>query len=80
MSGRDPLKFNVASLIVLPLIMAPAVEGGIMVTDRHRGEASKGRHTSPLPYSTGRAVVFSSLSTIVGSGSSMISGHWGVQH
>jgi uncharacterized protein len=76
--GLFQVKFNVANLIVLPLIMAPAVEGGIMIISRHREEASKGRLPSPLPWSTGRAVVFSSLSTIVGFGSLMISRHWGI--
>jgi uncharacterized membrane protein YdfJ with MMPL/SSD domain len=76
--GLLQVKFNVANLIVLPLIMAPAVEGGIMIIYRYREEASKGRPPSPLPHSTGRAVIFSSLSTIVGFGSLMISRHWGI--
>jgi uncharacterized protein len=76
--GLLQVKFNVANLIVLPLIMAPAVEGGIMIVYRYREEARKGRRLSPLPQSTGRAVVFSSLSTIVGFGSLMISRHWGI--
>jgi uncharacterized membrane protein YdfJ with MMPL/SSD domain len=76
--GLFQLKFNVANLIVLPLIMAPAVEGGIMIIYRYREEAGKGRRPSPLPQSTGRAMVFSSLSTIVGFGSLMISRHWGI--
>jgi uncharacterized membrane protein YdfJ with MMPL/SSD domain len=76
--GLLQLKFNVANLIVLPLIMAPAVEGGIMIVYRYREEARKARRPSPLPPSTGRALVFSSLSTIVGFGSLMISRHWGI--
>jgi uncharacterized protein len=76
--GLLQVTFNVANLIVLPLIMAPAVEGGIMIIYRYREEASKGRRPFPLPHSTGRAVVFSSLSTIVGFGSLMISRHWGI--
>jgi hopanoid biosynthesis associated RND transporter like protein HpnN len=76
--GLFQLKFNVANLIVLPLIMAPAVEGGIMIIYRYREEASKGRRPAPLPPSTGRAVVFSSLSTIVGFASLMISDQQGI--
>jgi MlaC protein/MMPL family len=76
--GLLQVKFNVANLIVLPLIMAPAVEGGIMIIYRYREESRKARRPSPLPQSTGRAVVFSSLSTIVGFGSLMISRHWGI--
>jgi predicted RND superfamily exporter protein len=76
--GLLQVQFNVANLIVLPLIMAPAVEGGIMIVYRSREESSKARRPAPLPQSTGRAVVFSSLSTIVGFGSLMISRHWGI--
>jgi predicted RND superfamily exporter protein len=76
--GLLQVKFNVANLIVLPLIMAPAVEGGIMIVYRYREEASKGWRPSPLPPSTGRAMVFSSLSTIVGFGSLMISDQQGI--
>jgi uncharacterized membrane protein YdfJ with MMPL/SSD domain len=49
-----------------------------MITYRYREEASKGRRPSPLPQSTGRALAFSPLSTIVGFGSLMISHHWGI--
>jgi len=75
--GLCQLKFNVANLIVLPLIMAPAVESGIMIVYRHR-EARGRRRPLPLPQSTGRAVVFSTLSTIIGFGSLMISHHRGI--
>jgi hypothetical protein len=37
--------FNVANLIVLPLIIAPAVEGGIMIVYRYRDEARAGGGT-----------------------------------
>jgi uncharacterized protein len=76
--GLFQLKFNVANLIVLPLIVIPAVEGGIMIVYRYREESSKAGRPSPLPLSTGRAVLFSSLSNIVGFGSLMISRHWGI--
>jgi uncharacterized protein len=49
-----------------------------MIIYRYREEASKGRRPAPLPPSTGRAVVFSSLSTIVGFGSLMISDQQGI--
>jgi hopanoid biosynthesis associated RND transporter like protein HpnN len=76
--GLLQVKFNVANLIVLPLIMAPAVEGGIMIVYRYREESRKSQMPSPLPQSLGRAVTFSSLSTIIGFGSLMISRHWGI--
>jgi predicted RND superfamily exporter protein len=70
--------FNVANLIVLPLIMAPAVESGIMIVYRYREERRTRQRALPLPPSTGRAVVFSTLSTIIGFGSLMISHHRGI--
>jgi uncharacterized protein len=76
--GLLQVKFNIANLIVLPLIMAPAVEGGIMIVSRYREESRKAQRPSPLPHSTGRPVVFSSLSTIVGFGSLMISRQQGI--
>jgi hopanoid biosynthesis associated RND transporter like protein HpnN len=75
--GLFQVTFNVANLIVLPLIMAPAVESGIMIVYRHREERGR-RRPLPLPQSTGRAVVFSTLSTIIGFGSLMISHHRGI--
>jgi uncharacterized protein len=76
--GLLQVTFDVANLIVLPLILAPAVEGGIMIVSRYREESRKAQRPSPLPHSTGQPVVFSSLSTIVGFGSLMISRHWGI--
>jgi hypothetical protein len=70
--------FNVANLLVLPLLMAPAVESGIMIIYRHREERDRAQRPLPLPQSTGRAVVFSTLSTIIGFGSLMISHHRGI--
>jgi predicted RND superfamily exporter protein len=76
--GFFQVKFNVANLIVLPLIMAPAVESGIMIISRYQEERRRSRMPLPLPKSTGQAVVFSALSTIVGFGSLMISHHRGI--
>jgi hopanoid biosynthesis associated RND transporter like protein HpnN len=76
--GFFRVMFNVANLIVVPLIMAPAVESGIMIVYRHREERDRWQRPPPLPQSTGRAVVFSTLSTIIGFGSLMISHHQGI--
>jgi hopanoid biosynthesis associated RND transporter like protein HpnN len=76
--GLFHVTFNVANLIVLPLIMAPAVESGIMIVYRYREERRTRQRPLPLPQSTGQAVVFSSLSTIIGFGSLMISHHRGI--
>jgi uncharacterized protein len=76
--GLFQVTFNVANLIVLPLVMAPAVESGIMIVYRYREERRTRQRPLPLPQSTGRAVVFSTLSTIIGFGSLMISHHRGI--
>lgn len=76
--GLLQVRFNVANLIVLPLIMAPAVESGIMIVYRYRTEGHRSPRPVPLPSSTGRAVAFSALSTIVGFGSLTISSHRGI--
>jgi len=76
--GLFQVTFNVANLMVLPLIMAPAVESGIMIVYRSREERRKSPRPVPLPKSTGQAVGFSALSTIVGFGSLMISRHGGI--
>jgi uncharacterized protein len=76
--GLLQVTFNVANLIVLPLVMAPAVESGIMIVSRDREERRTRQRPLPLPQSTGRAVVFSTLSTIIGFGSLMISHHRGI--
>src|SRR5262249_49127242 len=70
--------FNVANLIVLPLVMAPAVESGIMIVYRYREARRTRQRTLPLPPTTRRALVFSTLSTIIGFGSLMISQHRGI--
>jgi len=76
--GLLQVRFNVANLIVLPLIMAPAVESGIMIVYRYHTEGRRSPRPAPLPQSTGRAVAFSALSTIVGFGSLTISSHRGI--
>jgi uncharacterized membrane protein YdfJ with MMPL/SSD domain len=76
--GLLQVTFNVANLIVLPLVMAPAVESGIMIVYRYREARRTRQRPLPLPQSTGRAVVFSTLSTIIGFGSLMISHHRGI--
>jgi len=76
--GAFQVKFNLANLIVLPLIGAPGIEGGIMVLTRYREERATRKLPLPLPKGTGRAMAFSALSTMVGFGSLMISRHRGI--
>jgi hopanoid biosynthesis associated RND transporter like protein HpnN len=72
------VKFNVANLIAIPLIIAPAVESGIMIVQRYREESGRSPRPAPLPTGTGRAVLFSSLSTVIGFGSLMVSRNSGI--
>lgn len=76
--GLFQVRFNLANLIVLPLITAPALESGIMIVYRFQEERGRSKAPAPLPKSTGRAVTFSALSTMVGFGSLMISRHRGI--
>ncbi|MDD5559136.1 MMPL family transporter [Candidatus Methylomirabilis sp.] len=67
------LKFNLANLIIIPLIVAPGVENGLMIIHRFREEAE----SAVLPRSIGKGVALSSLTTMVGFGSLMIAHHRG---
>jgi hopanoid biosynthesis associated RND transporter like protein HpnN len=70
------LQLNMANLIVLPLFIGIAVDNGIHIVHRML-EAPKDA-TSPLAHSTGKAVVLTSLTSIVGFGSLMVAQHFGV--
>jgi uncharacterized membrane protein YdfJ with MMPL/SSD domain len=67
------LKFNLANLIIIPLIVAPGVENGLLIIHRFREEAE----SAVLPRSIGKGVALSSLTTMVGFGSLMIAHHRG---
>jgi predicted RND superfamily exporter protein len=67
------LKFNLANLIIIPLIVAPGVENGLLIIHRFREEAE----ATVLPRSMRKGVVLSSLTTMVGFGSLMIAHHRG---
>jgi hypothetical protein len=67
------LKFNLANLVIIPLIVAPAVENGLLIIHRFREEAE----ATVLPRSLRKGVVLSSLTTMVGFGSLMIAHHRG---
>jgi predicted RND superfamily exporter protein len=67
------VKFNLANLIIVPLIVAPGVENGLLIVHRYREEAE----SAVLPRSIGKGVTLSSLTTMVGFGSLMIAHHRG---
>ncbi len=69
------LQFNLANLVVIPLIIGIAVDGGIHMVHRAREEKSA---DNLLVSSTARAVILSFLSTMVGFGSLMCAGHYGI--
>ena len=70
------LDFNMANLIILPLFLGIAVDDGIHMV--HRMLEDKRAATSPLAHSTGKAIVLTSLTTMVGFGSLMVARHSGI--
>jgi predicted RND superfamily exporter protein len=70
------IRFNLANLVILPLILGVGVVNGIHIIHRYREEPDK--TTSVLERSTGQAVVLSSLTTMMGFGSLMVADHQGI--
>ncbi len=70
------LKFNLANLIVVPLIVGIGVENGIHLVHRYREEGEGG--VTLITGSTGQAVTLFSLTTMIGFGSLMLATHRGV--
>lgn len=67
--------FNQANVLFLPLILGEAVEYGIIILVRWQQEKSARDIT--LPAGTAKGVLLAALTTAVGFGSLMISGHQG---
>jgi hypothetical protein len=70
------LPFNQANVLFLPLILGEAIEFGIIILVRWQMEESARAIT--LPASTAKGVALAALTTTLGFGSLMISGHQGV--
>jgi hypothetical protein len=70
------LQLNMANLIILPLFLGIAVDNGIHLV--HRTLEAPEDATSPLARSTGKAIVLTSLTSMVGFGSLMAARHFGV--
>ncbi|QPJ64758.1 MAG: MMPL family transporter [Candidatus Nitrohelix vancouverensis] len=70
------LDFNLANLVILPLILGIGVVDGVHIIHRFReeGEARK----EPLARSVANAVTLTSLTTMIGFGSLMTADHQGV--
>ncbi len=67
--------FNQANVLFLPLILGEAVEYGIIILGRWQPEESA--RVITLPAGTAKGVLLAALTTAVGFGSLMISGHQG---
>ncbi len=70
------LQFNMANLVILPLIIGIGVVNGVHILHRFREHPAEDNVV--LSKSTGQAVVLSSLTTIIGFGSLMTADHMGV--
>jgi len=70
------VQLNIANLIVIPLFMGMAIDNGIHLVDRAL-ETPKAAAARPTQ-STGKAVLLSTLTTIVGFGSLMVARHAGI--
>jgi hypothetical protein len=74
--GLLGLQFNLANLIILPLIIGIGVSSGIHILHRHLEE---GPDAGPvMARSTGRAVVLSSITTALGFGALTVANHQGI--
>lgn len=72
--GATGIRFNPANIMTLPLIVGIGVAYGIYVVQRYRED----HDARVFGKSTGRAVVLSALTTMVGFGSLMIGKHQGI--
>jgi hopanoid biosynthesis associated RND transporter like protein HpnN len=70
------IDLNMANLIIVPLFIGIAVDDGIHLVHRLLEEPESA--TSPLAHSTGKAIVLTSLTTMVGFGSLLIAHHSGI--
>jgi hopanoid biosynthesis associated RND transporter like protein HpnN len=70
------ISFNQANVLFVPLILGEGIEFGIIILMRWRLEESARAIT--LPASTAKGVALAALTTTVGFGSLMVSGHQGV--
>ncbi|MGO8763484.1 MAG: MMPL family transporter [Desulfobaccales bacterium] len=69
------LPFNQANVLFVPLILGEGIEFGIIILTRWRQEESARAIT--LPASTAKGVALAALTTTMGFGSLMVSGHQG---
>jgi len=70
------IQFNLANLVILPLILGIGVVDGVHILHRNREEPECGMNV--ISKSTGQAVILTSLTTMIGFGSLMVADHQGV--
>jgi predicted RND superfamily exporter protein len=70
------VQFNLANLVILPLILGIGVVDGVHILHRNREEPECGKNV--ISRSTGQAVILTSLTTMIGFGSLMVADHQGV--
>lgn len=73
--GLLDIPFNQANVLFLPLILGEGIEFGIIILVRWQMEESA--RVITLPASTAKGVLLAALTTTVGFGSLMVSGHQG---
>jgi uncharacterized protein len=70
------IQFNLANLVILPLILGIGVVDGVHILHRSREAPECGKNV--ISKSTGQAVILTSLTTMIGFGSLMVADHQGV--
>jgi predicted RND superfamily exporter protein len=70
------IQFNLANLVILPLILGIGVVDGVHILHRYREVPECGMNV--ISKSTGLAVILTSLTTMIGFGSLMVADHQGV--
>ena len=70
------IHFNLANLVILPLILGIGVVDGVHLVHRFREEADK--TVCLLSKSVGKAVILTTLTTMIGFGSLMVADHRGI--
>ena len=74
--GLAGISFNLANLVILPLIIGIGVVNGVHLVHRYREE--KDKNVNILSKSTGQGVILSSLTTMIGFGSLMVADYQGI--
>ena len=72
------VQFNMANLLFLPLIIGIGIDNGVHIVHSYRTTGKYEGESVPLARSTAKAIILAALTTIVGFGSLMISGHRGI--